>query len=185
LDRRELKVSLLKKHEAAQLFAMHLDMEAGRRPILVTADTKLRRAVGLSSISSLKDSLISPQNLVQLVDLLIGIDVPPASLSRLLWSVRAVDDAAMLKDYLLSRALPTYNEALLLKMSELLDSYVDRYVKQAKLEKINLMATGTEESLKTSRFMDRVEDEVFAGLAIEVEKLRLRLRELEGKQEKR
>jgi hypothetical protein len=183
LDRRELKVSLLKKHEAAQLFSMHLDMEAGRRPILVTADTKLRRAVGLCSISSLKDSLISPQNLVQLVDLLIGIDVPPASLARLLWSVKAVDDAAMLKDYLLSRALPTYNEALLLKMNELLDSYVDQYLKQAKLEKINLMATGTEESLKTSRFMDRVENEVFANMAIEVEKLKRRLRELEGKQE--
>jgi hypothetical protein len=183
MDRREVKVSLLKKHEAAQLFAMHLDMEAGKRPILVTADTKLRRAVSLSSISSLKDSLISPQNLVQLVDLLIGIDVPPASLARLLWSVKAVDDASMLKDYLLSRALPTYNEALLLKMSELLDSYVDRYVKQAKQEKINLMATGTEESLKTSRFMDRVEDEVFAGMATEVDKLRRRLNELEAKPE--
>jgi hypothetical protein len=89
----------------------------------------------------------------------------------------------MLKDYLLSRALPTYNEALLLKMSELLDSYVDRYVKQAKQEKINLMATGTEESLKTSRFMDRVEDEVFAGMATEVDKLRRRLNELEAKPE--
>jgi len=185
LDRRELKVPLLKKHEAAQLFAMHLDMEAGRRPILVTADTKLRRAVGLSSISTLKDSLISPQNLIQLVDLLVGIDVPPAFLARLLWSVRAVDDAAMLKDYLLSRALPTYNEALLLKMNDLLDSYVDQYVKQAKLEKINLMATGTEESLKTSRFMDRIEKEVFASLAIEVEKLRQRLRELEEKERDR
>jgi hypothetical protein len=45
------------------------------------------------------------------------------------------------------------------------------------------MATGTEESLKTSRFMDRVEDEVFAGMATEVDKLRRRLNELEAKPE--
>jgi hypothetical protein len=179
-DERDWKPAVLKLHEAAQLFAMQSDLESGRRPVLVTADTKLRRAVGLSDISSLKDSLISPQNLIQLVDLLVGIDVPPASLARLLWTVRVADETAMLKDYLLRRALPTYNAALFLKMNDLLDGYVERIRREARLENVNLMATGNEERLKSSRFMDRVENEVFTSIAEEVKKLEKRIRELEA-----
>ena len=64
-------------------------------------------------------------------------------------------------------------------MSDLLDKYVDRVLKEAKLEKVNLRATSTTQRLVTSRFMDRVENEIFASLAEEVRKLEDRIKQLE------
>jgi hypothetical protein len=181
LGRAEAKPTVLKKHEAAQIHLMQKDIARGRRTILVTADTKLRRAVATSSLSSLRDSLISPRNLVQLVDLLIGIDVPPQALTRLLWSVKAADDRASIKDYLLNRALRHYDEALLLKLNDLLDSYAEKIVREAKLEDIDIGTMKTDERPRVSRFMDRVENEVFENLAEEVRKLRAKVQELEAK----
>jgi len=123
--------------------------------------------------------LVSPRNLLQLVDLLVGVEVDPSSVARLLWSVQAADERSLVKDYLIARALPHYNAALLLRMSDLLDKYVDRVLKEAKLEKVNLRATSTTQRLVTSRFMDRVENEIFASLAEEVRKLEDRIKQLE------
>lgn len=182
LGRGESKAPVLKRHEAAQIHLMQKDIARGRRTILVTADTKLRRAVATSSLTLLRDSLISPRNLVQLVDLLIGIDVPPQALTRLLWSVKAADDQASIKDYLLNRALRHYDEALLLKLNDLLDGYAEKIVREAKLENLDIGTMKTDERPKVSRFMDRVENEVFENLAEEVKKLRAKVKALETRE---
>jgi hypothetical protein len=173
---------VLKKHEGSQVALMKSAADKGRRVLLITADKLLRRAVAQSPYSYLRDSFMSPRNLVQLVDLLVGIEVNPNSLSRLLWTVRLADERTAIKDYLISRALPHYNAALLLKMNDLLDGYVDRVVKEAKLEEIDLVPIHTAQKIATSKFMDRVENEIFASLAEEVKKLEARLRHLEAKE---
>jgi len=173
----ERKIDLLKRHEAAQLYLLQRDSMVGRRTIFVTADTKLRKAVAYSSLAGLRDSLMSPQNLIQLVDLVIGMDVPPSSLARLLWSVKMADDRAAIKDYLVHRALPYYDAALLLKLNDVLDRYADQIVKNAELEKISLAPFSFEDRLSTSRFMDRSEDEAFVSLADEVLKLKRKMRD--------
>jgi hypothetical protein len=172
LLQRDRKAQILKEHEGAQIYLLERDIAAEKRSIFVTADVKLRRAVTASRLASVRDALISPQNLIQLVDLIIGIDVPPASLARLLWSVNMADDRAVIKDYLVRRALPHYDAALLLKLGDTLDSYTDRILREAKLENVKIAPAGFEEKLTTSRFMDRVEDEVFSSLASEVQKLK-------------
>jgi hypothetical protein len=172
------KPTILKKHEAYQLSIMYKNIAAGQRVMLVTADNRLRRMVGKSD-PMLRDALVSPRNLLQLVDLLVGVDVDPSSVATLLWSVQAADERAIVKDYLIARALPHYNAALLLKMGDLLDDYVDRILHEAKLEKINLRAVSVPQRQVTSKFMDRVEDEVFASLAQEVRKLEEKIKMLE------
>jgi hypothetical protein len=182
LEQWERKANVLKKHEGSQIALMKAVADKGRRVLLITADKLLRRAVTLSRYSYLRDMFMSPRNLVQLVDLLVGVEVNPNSLSRLLWTVRLADERAAIKDYLISRALPHYNAALLLKMNDLLDGYVEQIVKEAKLEAIDLVPTRTEQKIATSKFMDRVEDQIFESLAEEVKKLEARLKELEAKE---
>lgn len=182
LDEWAHKALVLKKHEGIQLGLLKRAASTGRRVILVTADNALRRAVSSSTLSELRDSLMSPRNLIQLVDLLIGLDVDPSSLTRLLWAVRVADERAMLKDYLVARAIPHYNAALMLRMSDLLDGHINRITREAKLEGVNLMATKTKEHIVLSKFMDRVEPEVFASLAEEVKKLDKRIKEMEKAQ---
>jgi hypothetical protein len=176
----ERKPAVLIKHEAFQIDLMDSNKKVGKRQLFVTADMVLRRAVLSSPFSHLADDLISPRNLIQLVDLLIGMNVPPADLSRLLWSVKAADQRSDIKDYLLKRALVGYNSALLLRMNEMIDGFVDRIEREAKLEGVKISATDMEGRLKTARFMDRVETEVFSELAKEVTSLNQRLKRLEA-----
>jgi hypothetical protein len=171
------KFDVLKRHEAAQLYLLKQDIDAGRRPIFVTADGRLRKAVADSPLARFRDALMSPQNLIQLVDLVIGMDVPPACLSRLLWSVKIADDKALIKDYLVHRAMPHYDAALLLKVSDVLDNYADKVLREAKLENIDLKPFKFEDRLATSRFMDRVEDGLFSDLAQQVRTLKTQMKE--------
>ena len=78
VDPARRKKSVLKQHEANQLALLEQAIEAGRRPVFVTADAKLRRAVRASGrLRPLMDSLISHLGLIQLVDLLVGLRVDP------------------------------------------------------------------------------------------------------------
>lgn len=176
LEEYDRKALVLKKHEASQIRVLLKAVKEGRRAILVTADKMLRRVVAAIGIHELKDCLISHRNLVQLIDLLVGVPIERASLSRLLWTVRIADDASAIKDYLIARALPQYNAALNLTMSDMLDKTVDRVIHEAKLEEIKFGSNSPEERAKELRFLDRIEGEVFAQLAKEVKKLKTALK---------
>ena len=62
---------------------------------------------------------------------------------------------------------------------------MERILKQAKLEDIEILSGGSEQRIATSNFMDRVESEVFSNLAEEVRKLDAKLRDLERKADAR
>lgn len=170
------KALVLKKHEARQMAILERDVARGLRSIFVTADHRLKKAVGKGEFVEVDHLLLSHRNLVQLVDLLIGLDLDPSSLTRLLWTVQIADDKAALKEYLISRALRHYDAAMLLKMNDLLDAYVQKTVREAKLENIELLSKGTKARIKTTKFLDRAEEHLFTELADEVRKLKDELR---------
>jgi hypothetical protein len=167
------KKSILKQHEAAQLALLEQAIETGRRAVFVTADNKLRRVVRASQrLRPLLDYLISHLGLIQLVDLLVGLDVDPAALRRLLWTVHVADAKTALKNYLLTQALEHYDAAMLYRMGDLLDEFVHKYVDQAELEAVQLTGAKGHAQPKTQRFLDRVDDEFFAYMADEMKKLK-------------
>jgi hypothetical protein len=176
------KTPILKKHEARQLTLLEKDLKNSLRSVFVTADYRLRKAVSLGDFGEIDDLLLSHRNLVQLVDLLIGLEMDPSSLTRLLWTVQIADDRSALKEYLLNRALRFYDAAMLLKMNDLLDTYVDKALHEAKLEKIDLLSKGTKGRVKTTRFLDRAEKDLFEELAQEVKKLKKELKTLQSSQ---
>ena len=175
------KPLVLKKHEAFQLAALEHSLSTGKRSIFVTANRTLRRAVAVSDFAGLEDSLMSHRNLIQLVDLLVGVPIDAGSLTRLLWTIRIADERAALKDYLITRALPHYSAALMLKMSDLLDGYVEKVLRDAELEDVDLLAVKSDERIKTSKFLDRVEDKFFDNMAEEVRKLNQHIKLMETK----
>lgn len=173
VDPNRKKRSVLKQHEAAQLALLEQSIEAGRRAVFVTADNKLRRAVKNNRrLSPLLDSLISHLGLIQLVDLLVGLDVDPGALRRLLWTVQVADAQTALKTYLLTRALEHYDAAMLFRMGELLDEFVHTYANQAELEAVKLTGVKGDDQPKTQRFLDRMNDEFFAYVAGEMKRLK-------------
>jgi len=176
IDPARKKRSVLKQHEAAQLALLEHSMEAGRRAVFVTADNKLRRAVRASKrLRPLLDSIISHIGLIQLVDLLVGLDVDPSALRRLLWGVQVADATTALKQYLLTRALEKYDAALLYRMGDLLDEFVHKYAHEAELENVQLTSAKGDAQSTTRRFLDRIDDEFFAIMADEVKKLKAKL----------
>jgi hypothetical protein len=141
--------------------------------VFVTADNKLRRAVRSNRrLNPLSDSLISHLGLIQLVDLLVGLDVDPGALRRLLWTVQVADAQTALKTYLLTRALEHYDAAMLFRMGELLDEFVHTYANQAELEAVKSTGAKGDDQPKTQRFLDRVNDEFFACVADEMKRLK-------------
>lgn len=172
-DRR--KAAILKQHEANQLALLEQAIEGGRRAVFVTADSKLRRAIRASRrLRPLLDSLISHLGLIQLVDLLVGLDVDPAALRRLLWTVQVADAATALKNFLVSRMLEDYDSALVFRMGDLLDEFAHKYAREAELEAVHVMKVRAGDQPRTQRFLDRVQGEVLAYMAEEMKKLKAR-----------
>lgn len=164
------KPIILIKHEARQLALLAASREAGRRSYLVTADKKLRAIVAEEAFTGLRDALMSHMGFVQLIDLLVGIGVEPSSLARVFWSVRAIDEEGVLRNYILDLALKKYDAALLLDMGEVLDRTIREATKNATLEDVILMPSDMkdEDAGKTTRFLDRVEDSFFSEMAREM-----------------
>jgi len=173
VDQQRRKRPVLKQHEANQLALLEQAIEAGKRAVFVTADGKLRRAIRASRrLRPLLDSVISHLGLIQLVDLLVGLNVDPGALRRLLWTVQVADAATALKNYLLARALEQYDAALVFRMGDLLDEFASKYAREAELEAVPLTRVRRDEQPRTQRFLDRVHDELFAFMADEVKRIK-------------
>lgn len=166
------KAPILIKHEARQLALLSTARVAGRRAYFITADKKLRAIVDEEVFGGLRDAVLSPMSFVQLIDLLVGVDIQPSSLARVFWSVRAVDEEGVLRNYLLDLALKNYDAALLLDMGDVLNQTIYTAKKHALLEEVQLMPSdvGDENAGKTTRFLDRVEESFFSEMAKEMKR---------------
>lgn len=102
------KPNVLIDHEALQLWRLERDARTGLRPAFVTADMRLRRLLNESSLFKLSGLVLSPLALVQLVDLLVGVQGEARSLARLVWGVRALEGPDVLQEYFISKGLRFY-----------------------------------------------------------------------------
>lgn len=159
------KPQVLIDHEAAQLTRLILDIEAGRKPIFVTADRRLMGLCKGEVLGRCANAIISQMGFVQLVDLILGIDTDKRALGRLFWSIELSSDQIMVRNYLIDLALQHYNEAQAMAMWEVVDQISEDAAKAAEREKIVLFAGREENRARLAAFLDRFEQDFFKKMA--------------------
>lgn len=155
------KADILIEHEAKQLAQLELELKTGRHCYFVTADKALREIVGLIRPGSVWNVVISHLGLVQLADLLLGVDADPRSLARLLWGIMDIDEHTALRDYFIDLALRRHDEALAMTIPQIIEEFVGDAEKAAKLERVKFFTRAVEDKAKAARFLDRFEKQFF------------------------
>jgi SIR2-like domain len=160
----ETKPTVLIKHEAEQLAWLDEDRRANIRAVFVTADDRLRRVAVGDVLGTVGSALISNFGLIELIDLLIGIEARPESLARVLWAVEACDERAQLRNYFVDLALRHYEPAEAKAMNSILDDIVDEVRREARSAGIGL--DGRDDQIDGAlKLLDRFEDRFFATMA--------------------
>ena len=159
------KAQVLVDHEAAQIACLMDDLDVGRRSYFVTADHRLCRLVSQVFSTDLSQMIITHRNLVQFVDLVLGLQASATSLARLYWGGGVSDTNTMIHDYLMRLALLERDEALTMAMTDVLRSVTNQAVAQARTTGVVLVGGSPEEKGRTTRFMDRVENDYYANMS--------------------
>ena len=122
------KAEVLVRHEARQLARLRHDVKVGMRSLFISADNRLKRAASGQAFGLIGNHIVSHVGLVMLTDFLVGLNTSDASLSRLMWGVRAleeeVNDFLGLRAYFTDIALQELNEVKALALPEVLDKFV-------------------------------------------------------------
>ena len=120
-----------------------------------------REIVGLIRPGSVWNAVISHLGLVQLADLLVGVDADPRSFARLLWGILDVDEHTALRDYFIDLALRRHDEALAMTIPQIIEEFVGDAEKAVKLERVRFFTRAVEDKAKAARFLDRFEKHFF------------------------
>ena len=167
------KAEILIDHEAAQLTRLILDIELGRSPIFVTADTRLMSLCHGPILGKCANSIMSHLGFVQMIDLVLGLDTDRKNLSRLVWSIGYSDEGASIRNYLIDLALQQYDDAMTRAMWEVIDDISEKTSAKAKEDKINFFSGDANERARTAAFFDRVEDGFFENMVEVIRKREL------------
>lgn len=160
------KEKVLIDHEACQLTQLTLDLERKLRSLFVTADMRLRRLVTGPILGKSGSAIISHRGLVQLIDILVGVRGDPVVTSRLFWGGVVTDDAILIRNYLINRALKYQDEAMAMTLSEVLQSLVPKSVEKAKEKQISLFPGGDLNNMgRRERFLDYLVDRFYAEMS--------------------
>jgi len=165
---RKPKPGVLINHEAAMLARLILDMEARRKPLFVTADTRLMGLCQGPILGRCANAMVSHLGFIQLVDLVFGIQTDRRALARLMWSVgrgRDDDERIILRNYLINVALQHYDDALAMAMWEVVDRFSDEASAAAKVEGISMFPENEGSRARTAAFLDRFEQDFFKNMA--------------------
>ena len=167
----EMKADILIRHEADQLARLLREIEAGVRSVFVTADSRLRRLATGELLGPVAPALFSHTGLLQLVDLLVGLEADDESLSRLLWAVEARDSREALRGYFIDLALRRYDRARAMSMPKLVETIIDEALSAAETEGIHFAFLREGEDVgRTFDFLDRFEDRFYELMAEELRK---------------
>lgn len=167
---RRHRTSLLVRHDAVQLAALTRDAERNRRSILVTADGRLREAVASSSYSRLGIAMVSHLGLIQLIDLLVGLDVEARGITSMMFFPKTSSQSDQIRQYLVSRALDSYDEAMAMEMHRLVDQYVEEI--QARVPMQYADEPDHVYRAKVRRVIDGFEDQYFSEMRKRIEQAR-------------
>lgn len=169
--RYEMKPDILIRHEAEQLARLLREIEGGARSVFVTADSRLRRISTGELLGRIGPALFSHTGLLQLVDLLVGLEADDESLARLLWAVEARDKREALMGYFIDLALRRYDKARAMSMPRLVESIVEEALGAAETEGIQFAFLREGEDVgRTFDFLDRFEDRFYELMAEELRK---------------
>lgn len=166
---REAKPDVLIRHEGQQLARLMRELESGARSVFVTADSRLRRLATGERLAAVAPALFSHTGLLQLVDLLVGLDAEDESLARLLWAIEARDQRDTLRGYFIDVALRRYDAALALSIPKLVDGIVTETMDAASREGIEFAEFGAGTNVKrTFEFLDRFENRFYERMAEQI-----------------
>ncbi|QJR09556.1 hypothetical protein DSM104443_00605 [Usitatibacter rugosus] len=161
---------LLIDHDAAQLALLERDKQEGRRSLLVSADKRLRFAIGASQYPALAETVVSHIGLTQMVDLLVGLPEDQHDLGRLIWSSKVSTDTQQLHLYLLNRASAEYDEAILMNMGDVVEQIAAEAAESARHKNISFDFHDFKGREALLQFMQGYEDQFFAALREKIEK---------------
>jgi len=159
------KPSVLIDHEAEQLARLILDIEAGRRPLFVTADKRLMGLCRGAILSRCANAMVSHLGFVQLIDLIVGIRTDKRALGRLMWSIAFSDERTAIRNYLIDLALQHYDEARATVMWQVVDQIADKAAKEAEAEGVSMFPQREEDRARTAAFLDRFEQDFYKNMA--------------------
>ena len=159
------KADVLVEHEALQLAQIELEMAVGRRTLFVTADKTLREIVNTIRLGTVWNVVMSHLGLVQLTDLLLGVDAEPRSLARVLWGIMEIHEHAALRDYFIDLALRKYDEALVMTLPQIIEEFVSDAERAANQEGVKFFTKQVADTVKAARFLDRFEVQFFEKMA--------------------
>lgn len=167
----DVKSLHLIKHEAYQLMLLVFDIKKGLDSFFITADKRFRKVVKRLGIEEVQQSLISHHALIQLVDLMIGINDESNSLSRIYWGGGYTEDSIMILNYYINRALSHRDEAMIKSLPEVLDVFTPKIIGEVKKQKICFSSHGDINGKnRMVKFLDRFENDFYSIMAEVVKK---------------
>lgn len=167
-----LKDRVLVEHEAGQLAALLTEIEQGWHSVFITADLRLANVIYSDNyLKKLSGALMSHLGFVGMVDLLIGARVDAQAFARLVWTSPRTPDESRIRDYLLQRALASYDAALAKRMHEVINETTR--VAQIEVDRRGVTLNETrdvEEMKKAHDVLDRMENQFFAKMSEAMDK---------------
>jgi hypothetical protein len=158
------KPTVLIGDEARQLTRLTTELQAGRKTLFVSADRRLRRLSTGRILGTPGSATISAVALVELVDLLVGVNTEPRSLYRLMSAIHSHDEALQLRNYLTELALRRQEEAIVMTLPSILDAIVTRSVEVAHRTGVKFWSRQPDDQATLANYLDEVENEFYEAL---------------------
>jgi hypothetical protein len=168
------KEPILLEHDALQLRLLEDDRFKGERSVFVTADRRLHEDLSPSKFRHLRDSMISHVGLLQMIDLLVGLDVDKRQVGQLLWSNTVSNRTQKIRSYLVAEALNEYDAARAMGMHQIVEAHADRISRELERRQLDLDAHDPRQRTEAFRTLGALDDGFFAGMKEAMEKIESR-----------
>ena len=172
---RRMRTAEIVAHDAVQLAGLSRDYKMRRRSIFVTADRQLREFVSVSKFAHLGNAMFSNVGLVQLVDLLVGKISEYRGVTNLLFSPKISSKSEQVRNYLIDRALESYDQAMAMEIPHLVDKCTEDILGGKDID-LNWESSSPEERAKVRKYIDGFEDEYYKGMRESIERREMQLR---------
>lgn len=159
------KEPILVEHDALQMTLLEADRRRSERALFVTADRQLFEDINASSFSSLCEFMVSNVGLVQLVDVLVGLDDGDRALGDLLWSNRLSERNSQVRAYLMVEALSKYDAGMEMNFHDAVEKQADEVVKELQRRGQSLDAHEPKARVKAFRSLNALESDFFSRVA--------------------
>ncbi|MCM2297022.1 SIR2 family protein [Rhodoferax sp.] len=174
-DGDRIKNPTLIEHDAVQLSALEREASKGLRSIWVTADKKLKQKLVAARFDAIADQMISHFGLAELVDFVSDYEPSYFGAVGLLWGVAPSDETSRVREFLVNKALQSYDEAYAMEMQELVGDISQAYQREAERQGISLDSKNPSSRVKALHILGGFENDFFEALRKKIE-----LRERQG-----